>query len=539
MRTLAATALAAIALLAPTLSTTGAPANAATATTPTMLILDASGSMVRDAPGGGTRMDQARQAATTFVDSLDDAQQLGLMVFGTQTGNTDAEQAAGCQDVRTVVPLGTVDKGRITTEIGGLRASGFTPLGLSVERAAEALPTGEPSTIVLVSDGVDVCAPPPSCDRAQAVKAANPRLTIHAIGFAVDADEAAQEELTCIARVGGGQYVTASNAAQLVSQLQIAVDPSLLRDTVTAIGVNDLRLGMTIDEVRQAVPDLVTTDPTLEIVYAECAYATFRFTGGVLYDIYPKAQIPTSEGVAIGDDVASATAVYGEPIASGTGDLGAFVTYETTPGAATGYRIYVEGHRIVRIVVCVCGTGTLVRPPGGGGAAGDPLAPVSFDGIGALRLGMSVAEYAALRPDALVDGEGSTIASVAGTFTDGCVGEGSPASSIDHVARFAGGRLVGVIAGAGSSWIPDATGATRGAVEATFGRAMVLPGQISDDPGAHGRWIAADARGHTVQVVLRDLAAGTAWLVAVADATTTVGQSSGSCLLSPRVSVDA
>ena len=77
---------------------------------PTVLVLDASGSMVRDAPGGGTRMEAARAAATTFVDGLSEGAQLGLTVFGTTTGNEDADQPAGCQDVTTVLPVGPVDK---------------------------------------------------------------------------------------------------------------------------------------------------------------------------------------------------------------------------------------------------------------------------------------------------------------------------------------------------------------------------------------------------------------------------------------------
>lgn len=365
---------------------------------PTMLILDASGSMVRDAPGGGTRMQQARQAAIRFVDSLSAGQSLGLMVFGTGTGNTDAEKSAGCRDVRTLFPPGPVDKAAMRASIEGIRESGYTPLGLAVERAAAELGEGE-ANIVLVSDGVDSCAPPPGCDRVGDVVRKHPGLTVHAIGFAVDADEEAQEELACIAETGGGRYVTASNADQLASQLQWATDPQLLNDTVAPGGVNALRIGMSLQEALAAEPSLQISDPSAQTVYGECSYASMRFIDGRLYDIYPTSPWPTAEGVEVGAPLEAATAVYGTPFRSGSGRLGNYEIYPVTPGSSEGYRIYSENGMITRIVVCACGPG----------AASGPIVEVSFEGIGEVRLGMTAEEFLAAFPDAQYwGGEGFT-----------------------------------------------------------------------------------------------------------------------------------
>ncbi|QPE04981.1 VWA domain-containing protein [Microbacterium schleiferi] len=71
---------------------------------PTIIILDASGSMIRETSPGVTRMDVAKQATVATIDALPDNAEVGLLVFGTGTGNTDAERAAGCQDVKTLSP---------------------------------------------------------------------------------------------------------------------------------------------------------------------------------------------------------------------------------------------------------------------------------------------------------------------------------------------------------------------------------------------------------------------------------------------------
>lgn len=72
---------------------------------PTMLILDASGSMGETDAGGQTRMDTAKEATHTFLDGVPEDSELGFITYGTGTSNAPEEREAGCEDVTTLAPL--------------------------------------------------------------------------------------------------------------------------------------------------------------------------------------------------------------------------------------------------------------------------------------------------------------------------------------------------------------------------------------------------------------------------------------------------
>ncbi|MCJ1696295.1 VWA domain-containing protein [Rathayibacter caricis] len=401
-----------------------APAAPDPAGVPTMLILDASGSMVRDVPTGGTRMDAARAAATTLLDGLDPQARLGLTVFGTGTGNSDAERAAGCSDVTVLQPVGPVDAAAYSASVAGIVESGFTPIGPALRSAADQLPTGEPATIVLVSDGVDTCSPPSSCDVAAEVLAERPLLSIEVIGFAVDADEQAQSQLQCIATLGSGSYVDASDADQLAARLRAATASG---DLVTAEGYGRARLGMTLEQARFALEGFTVTGTTAEVVLVDCADAVLEFRGGVLTLITPKAPTATAEGITKGVDVSAATALYGAPSAPVRSDDGWSVDYASAPGSAAGYRVVYDGPddgtvsgRILRILVCTCGPSVTESS-----ATGSLVSSwqVSLDAVGPIRLGDTFDEL------------GSRIALNDDDVPEGCtwyrdVDTGSPAVAI-------------------------------------------------------------------------------------------------------------
>lgn len=186
---------------------------------PTMIILDASNSMSTpdgDA-SGASRMEAARAAATSLVDQAPDGAPLGLVVYGTQTSSESSQKPQGCQDVSVLAEPGAAARGELVSQIQGIEASGFTPIGRSLEVAAEHLPTEGPRSIVLVSDGLDSCAPPPVCEVAADLAEKGADLTLHAIGFRVD-DEA-REDLTCAAEATGGTYSDAADAGELTEVL--------------------------------------------------------------------------------------------------------------------------------------------------------------------------------------------------------------------------------------------------------------------------------------------------------------------------------
>lgn len=203
------------------------PSAAAEESVPVMVVLDASGSMMQDdAPG--LRIDAAKSAVKNLIGAVPDSARMGLMVYGTGTDSAASSKAAGCTDIRTLAPVGAVDKAALTAAVDGIKATGYTPVGASLRAASEALgDVKAPRSIILVSDGIDTCAPPAACDVAKELAAAGTELSIHSIGFKVDAS--ARAELECISKATGGTYTDARDAAALTEELTIR--------TTRAIGV--------------------------------------------------------------------------------------------------------------------------------------------------------------------------------------------------------------------------------------------------------------------------------------------------------------
>lgn len=191
---------------------------------PVMVVLDASGSMNEsDAPG--PRIDAAKKAVKSLVAGLPGQTQVGLTVYGTRTGSTAADKAKGCTDITTLVPVATLDAARISGAVDAVKASGYTPIGNALRAAAKALPAEGPRSIVLVSDGEDTCAPPAPCDVAKELERQGVDLTIHTVGFKVDAT--ARGQLACVADATGGTYADAADADQLTKALQVKVDHAI------------------------------------------------------------------------------------------------------------------------------------------------------------------------------------------------------------------------------------------------------------------------------------------------------------------------
>lgn len=202
---------------------TPTPAPAPTAqplgTNPVLVILDASGSMNADDGTGRPKIDAAKEALNFLIDGLGEEAIVGLRAYGHRTPNTDRE--AGCQDTELLVPVeaGRVDDLRAAVQ--GLDASGYTPIGTSLTAAVGDLPPDQLRTVVLISDGIDTCAPPRACDVARQIIADGIQLRVETIGFQVDA--AAEAELRCIAEATGGTYRPADDAEDLARELRANV----------------------------------------------------------------------------------------------------------------------------------------------------------------------------------------------------------------------------------------------------------------------------------------------------------------------------
>lgn len=130
------------------------PAGAAEDMDPTVVVLDASGSMLQKDVGGQTRMDAAKQATTEFMSEAPKDAQLGLVTYGTGTGSSDAEKEAGCRDITVLAKPGEKPSDALKNEVNGLQPRGYTPIGNSLLKANELLPKDGKRSIVLVSDGI-------------------------------------------------------------------------------------------------------------------------------------------------------------------------------------------------------------------------------------------------------------------------------------------------------------------------------------------------------------------------------------------------
>lgn len=185
----------------------------------TMLVLDSSGSMNAQDAGGQTRLDAAKEATKKFVSELGGTIPLGLVTYGGTVDEAPENQEAGCQDIHVVSGPKEDVGDSFTGPIDALHAKGYTPIGDSLKKAAEEL-GGQHGTIVLVSDGIDTCAPPPVCEVAKELHEQGVDLVINTIGFNVD--EEARKELSCIADAAGGEYLDADDADSLAAMIKKA-----------------------------------------------------------------------------------------------------------------------------------------------------------------------------------------------------------------------------------------------------------------------------------------------------------------------------
>jgi Ca-activated chloride channel homolog len=192
---------------------------------PLLLVLDASGSMLEDDGSGEQRIRAARRAISTVVGTLPEGTRIGVRVFGSSAADGAGKDA--CSDSRLVVPVAPVAPDDVVAAVRRVEARGWTPIGYALQRAATDLrDEAGRGTVVLVSDGIDECAPrygPPPCDVAKEFRDGPVRLRVHTVGFAVD--KAARAELRCIAKVTGGRFTDADDADSLARALRVGLLP--------------------------------------------------------------------------------------------------------------------------------------------------------------------------------------------------------------------------------------------------------------------------------------------------------------------------
>ena len=184
-----------------------------------ILVMDASGSM-RGKINGQTKMAIAKQVVSKVIGAWKPEDELGLVVYGHRDKNS-------CDDIETLIEPGQLDSGIYLGKVEALVPKGKTPMTQAVLQAADALRYQEkPSTVILVSDGIENCNLDP-CEVAAQLEKEGINLTVHTVGFGLD-DEGAINQLKCMAEKTGGQFYTASNA----DELQVALNKTVAAPVV-------------------------------------------------------------------------------------------------------------------------------------------------------------------------------------------------------------------------------------------------------------------------------------------------------------------
>lgn len=181
-----------------------------------LLIMDSSGSMNAEGPDGQPLIAGAKQALRDVIGGLPDDQSVGLRVYGHTVPNTDEEN--GCVDTELIHPVEPLDREALLSAIDGYQAKGYTPIELSLREGMDDLPPEGPRTMVLVSDGEETCDGDP-CQAAEDLAAEGIDLVIHTVGFALDDNDPARDQLSCIAEAGGGEFVDVAEADELADAI--------------------------------------------------------------------------------------------------------------------------------------------------------------------------------------------------------------------------------------------------------------------------------------------------------------------------------
>jgi len=202
------------------------------------LILDSSGSMADVTNTGEPRIDAAKRVLNDVIDAIPDDRpevNVGFRVFGHLGNNTESGRAESCQSSDLTVPIEGVDKEALRAEVADYAPVGWTPIGLSLERAAADFPAASADVVnaaILVTDGLETCDTDP-CAIATALKESDAAVTVYVVGLGLDEEEL--RVTSCIAENTGGQIVGAQNAEELsaalfsfLEELQVVVTTGFL-----------------------------------------------------------------------------------------------------------------------------------------------------------------------------------------------------------------------------------------------------------------------------------------------------------------------
>ena len=179
-----------------------------------LLILDASGSMWGQVEGKN-KIVIAREVLADITAKTPPGMDLGLVAYGHR-------REGDCSDIETIAAIGALGQPELIQKVNAINPKGKTPITASIEQALTAAKANsDPTTIVLLSDGLETCGSDP-CAAVKKAKQSGANFLLHVIGFDLAKEDVAA--LECTAQAGGGVYFDAKNAADLSGALEQAVE---------------------------------------------------------------------------------------------------------------------------------------------------------------------------------------------------------------------------------------------------------------------------------------------------------------------------
>jgi Ca-activated chloride channel family protein len=175
---------------------------------PTILILDGSGSMAGKL-NGQKKILTAKKVVSKFLKNWDKSRALGIMAYGHR-------QKKSCQDIQLVTAPQTGIDRKTYKFIQRLTPKGMTPIGDSILQATKSLSSG--GEIIVVTDGIETCQAD-LCAIAKNLGSQNIKTRIHVVGFGLNKKELSTFQ--CLTDETGGKLLTSNDHQSLNEALDI------------------------------------------------------------------------------------------------------------------------------------------------------------------------------------------------------------------------------------------------------------------------------------------------------------------------------
>ena len=187
-------------------------------------IIDASGSMTETLADGSVKLAVAKDLLKEHIAAFKPETNIGLRAYGHRVPYH--QEAESCQDIELVAAPKAGQLETIAKWLSNFQAFGMTPLASSLQQAVSDLvfDPARINSVVVLSDGIETCGGDP-CRLVESLRARGINFTVHVIGLNVDGQ--ARDQLSCVAKSGGGTYQDATTAPDVERAL------GAIRSTVT------------------------------------------------------------------------------------------------------------------------------------------------------------------------------------------------------------------------------------------------------------------------------------------------------------------